>query len=71
MEAEVLIQSLGLNLLCLISIDNLPSLIGLSVSLIKNNISVFFIFSSTDIKDSVILNVGNEFTFIDEQLPPS
>jgi hypothetical protein len=62
MEAEVSNNSLGLNLLCLVNIDDLPSLVGSSMSLPYNNVSVFFIFTTANIKNVVVLNISDKFS---------
>jgi hypothetical protein len=71
MESKVFVKSLGLYLLSLINIDDLPSLVDLSVSLVQDNILVFSVLSSFNIKYSVVLHVGDELSFVSEQLPPS
>jgi hypothetical protein len=62
MEAEVSNNSLGLNLFCLVNIDDLPSLVGSSMSLPYNNVSVFFIFTTANIKNVVVLNISDKFS---------
>jgi hypothetical protein len=70
METEVFNNSLRLNLLSLINVDDLPFLVSTSVSLVESNISVFFIFVTLNIKDSVVTDVRDEFSFKNEELPP-
>jgi hypothetical protein len=70
MESE-LMHTFGLGLCSLILIDNLPSLVGTVVLFPDNNLSTFIISASTDIKYLVVLDVSEELSFIDEDLPPS
>jgi hypothetical protein len=57
METEVLNNSLSLGLLSLVNVDDLPFLVSTSISLVESNVSVFFIFVSLNIKDSVVMDV--------------
>jgi hypothetical protein len=70
METEFIIETASLNWLCLVKIDDLPSLVSSIVLLPNNNWSSFFILSTMDIKSFVVLNVDEVFTFISEDLPP-
>jgi hypothetical protein len=70
-EARSFADTLNLVLSSLIKVDNLPSLVLATMSLVNNNFLGFLIFSSSDIENLVVLDVGNELTFIGEELPPS
>jgi hypothetical protein len=71
METEISDESLFLDLFSFINVDNLPFLVGTSISLVYLNVLVFNILVSFDIKDSVVFDVCNEFSFKNEELPPS
>jgi hypothetical protein len=71
MESKFLVKSLGSNSISFVKIDNFPSLVGTTMSLMHVDISGFFIFVSINIKYLVGLNIGDELTFKDEQLPPA
>jgi hypothetical protein len=70
-EARSFADTLNLVLSSLIKVDNLPSLVLATMSLVNNNFLGFLIFSSSDIENLVVLDVRNELTFIGEELPPS
>jgi len=62
-ETEVLVEFTLLWLLwVLVSIDNVPLLVDLSVFVVNNNVSVFSINIALNIKDLAFL-VDNESTF--------
>jgi hypothetical protein len=71
METEVFIQSFSCNLLGFIKIEDLPFLVLTSISLPLKDLLVFKIFGSRNIENSVVMNVGEVFTFIDPELPPA
>jgi len=74
-ETKLIVKSFSVFFLRLIKIDNLPFLVLATISLVDDNGCGFNIFVTFNIKDSVILNVGDESTFlsalISEELPPS
>jgi hypothetical protein len=70
-ETEVFIEFTLLWLLwILISIDDVPLLVNLSMLLVDHNILVFSIDSSLDIKDLVVV-IDDESVLSSEELPPS
>jgi len=70
-KTELLVQlSLSWFVWVFISIDNLPSLVNLSVSLVNNDVSVLSINTALNIKDFTFL-IDDEFTIFLEKLPPS
>jgi hypothetical protein len=71
METEFFTESTGWYLLCLVKIDDLPSLVGTVVSLPGDYFSSFYIFSCVDIKCSTVFLVEEVFILVDEDLPPS
>jgi hypothetical protein len=71
-ESEFFVQlSLGWFLWVFISIDNLPSLVNFSVSLMNNDVSVFSINTTSNIEHLLVLDIHYEFSILLEQLPPS
>ena len=70
MEAELLVESLGIKLFSLLSVDNLPSLVLSVMAVPDNNWLSFSIFSSFNIKDLLVLDVDELFASIQEDLPP-
>jgi len=69
-EAEFFIESLGLKIFSIISVDNLPSLVLSIMTLPDNNWLSFSVFTSRDIKNLVVLDVDELFTSVLEDLPP-
>jgi len=69
-ESELFVNSLGLFLLGLIKIDDIPSLVCLSMVVPYNSWSSFFICSSMDIKNLVVLSVDELLVGVLEDLPP-
>jgi hypothetical protein len=70
MESEFFILTLVSNLLWFINVDNIPSLVGSSVSAPCENWLSFDILSTWDIKCFLGLEVDEVFTFILPELPP-
>jgi hypothetical protein len=56
-ETKTWDYSLGLDLLSLIFVDDLPFLVSTTISLVNSNILMFNIFVSINIKNSVVLDV--------------
>jgi len=71
MESEILVETSRLNLISFVLIDNLPSLIGSIVSSVDLNVLSFSIFSTSNIKGFVVLDIDEVFTIKLEDLPPS
>jgi len=70
-ETEVFVEfSLLWLIWVLVSIDDIPLLVNLSMLSISNDVSALSIYSSTNIKDLSFL-VGNDTIFITEEVPPS
>jgi hypothetical protein len=53
-----------------VNVDNLPLLVLTIVSLGNSNFSVFFVSVSFDVKNQVVVDIGNELSFIGKELPP-
>jgi len=70
MESEVFIQSLGLNTISFVKINNLPLLVLSFVFVPDNNLSSFLIFSSMDIKSFLVSDIDEVTTFISKDLEP-
>jgi hypothetical protein len=71
METKLFIQSLGLSLLFLVKIEDLPSLMFTTIVTPDSDCVSFFIFASFNIKDLVVLPIDELSTFILEDLEPS
>jgi hypothetical protein len=71
MESKVLVKSLGLWSLCLVKINNIPSLGFASVVVKDLDWVSFLVFTSSDIKSLVALPVDELVVLISENLPPS
>jgi hypothetical protein len=70
-ESVFLVETLGLNWLCFVKIDNIPSLVLSVVSVPNDNWSSFLVFASVDINTLlIILEVTEVFISIGEELPP-
>jgi hypothetical protein len=70
-KSKLLVElTLGWLIWVLISIDNLPSLVNFSMLLVNNDIPVFSVNASLNIKDLTFF-VGDEGTIFFPQLPPS
>jgi hypothetical protein len=70
MESEFSWKSLSLNLLCLVFIDNIPSLVNLTMIAVDNYFGSFFVLSSWDIKNLVVGPVDELVVLVLEELPP-
>jgi carbonic anhydrase/acetyltransferase-like protein (isoleucine patch superfamily) len=70
METEAFVKSLSWAFTGLVNIGDSPSLVCTSVSLPDDNLSSFFISVSVNIEDLVVLNISEESSFINEDLPP-
>jgi len=70
-ETEFFIESFTCNFLCLVKIDNLPSLVGTIMSVPNDNLLTFNIFALEDIKAFLVLPVDEVFIRVGEDLPPS
>jgi hypothetical protein len=70
-ETEFLIESLGLNFVCLVNIKNLPLLICSIVVSVNTNLGSFFVFASNDFKDLIVAPVDKLVVLKLEDLPPS
>jgi hypothetical protein len=70
-KAEIFVHSLGYYILDLVSIDDLPSLVGTVVSIPCDDLSSFLISSTMDIKALSVLDIDEVLIFISEDLPPS
>jgi hypothetical protein len=71
METEVLIKTLIFILTCFVNVKDSPLLMVTLVVAPDSYCMSFFILSSLDIKDLVILPVDELFILILEDLPPS
>jgi hypothetical protein len=75
METEFLVETLSSNGLCLVNIDDLPSLVSTVVLVIinasDNNSLTFFILSVSNFEDLVIGWIDESFTLELEYLEPS
>jgi hypothetical protein len=71
MEAEIFVQSLGLLFLSFVKIDNLPLLVLSSVVTPNSYGLTFFVFTSFNIKDLVVVPVDELAVLILEDLEPS
>jgi hypothetical protein len=60
-----------LNWSSLVNIDNLPSLVSTTMTLVDDNGLAFSVLVSTDIEASLVLNVAESFISICEDLEPS
>jgi hypothetical protein len=70
-ESIFLVESLGLNCLCFVKIDDIPSLILSIVSVPNDYWSSFFILVSINVKTLVFfLEIAEVFISICEELPP-
>jgi len=69
-ESELLIESFSWNLLGFVKILNLPFLVGSTVIAPNNNGLTFFIFSTCNIKDLLIVPIDKLSSLIIEELPP-
>jgi hypothetical protein len=70
-ESVFLVESLGLNWLCLVEIDNVPSLVLSVVSVPNDDWSSFFIFASINVNAFLLfLEVAEVFIIIGKELPP-
>ena len=70
-ESEVLVKSLDLVTLCLVDIDDLPSLVEASVLSPDNNFLAFRVLVTLDIEDLSVFGVDELLVLILEELPPS
>jgi hypothetical protein len=70
-ESVFLVESLGLDLLCLVKIDNIPSLILSVVSVPNYDWSSFLIFASVNVDTFLLfLEVAEVLISVGEELPP-
>jgi hypothetical protein len=70
MESESAVVALGFDCM-LVSINNSPSLVPSVMFLPDNDLSSFFILVSMNIECFVVSDVGEVFSSVDEDLPPS
>jgi len=70
MESEFFIESLGLNLISFVKINNLPSLVSSIVWFPSNDLSSFFISSTMYIKCFTVGPVDELSFLVLEELPP-
>jgi hypothetical protein len=61
MESEILVETLSLESFLFIMVDNSPSLVNTSVSLVDNNSLSFNILVSRHIKNLLVINVHEEW----------
>jgi hypothetical protein len=71
MESKVFGDTLGLWALCFIKINNFPLLMSTSVIAPNSNLLSFFVFTSSNVKDLVVVPVDELAILILEDLPPS
>jgi hypothetical protein len=70
-ESVFLVESLRLNWLCLVKIDNIPSLVLSVVSVPDDDWSSFLIFASVNIDTFLLfLEVTEVFISVGKELPP-
>ena len=71
-KTELLIEfTLNWLTLPLVNIHNIPLLIDLTMGLMNNDVLLFSVNSTLDIKYLSVLDVSDECTFFLEELPPS
>jgi hypothetical protein len=70
-ESEFFIKSLGLNLVSLVKIKNVPLLVSTAVVVVHTNSLTFNIFRSSNIKDLVVSPIDELVLLILEKLEPS
>jgi hypothetical protein len=69
METELLVVTLGLDLLGFINIDNSPSLVGSVMSLVDDNLLSFSVLTLVDIKHLLVSDVDEVSSSVSEDLP--